>query len=258
MAGPQFSPEWSTYGGNLPSPNDNDGCFPLGMGSGFRGTISLRCLVRQVPHLAHKRPGVESGSSSSRSLSSIPDDSHVIVRTDNMAVVSRINRQGGSRSRTLNRHARQLLVWAQDKFLSLREVHVPQVLNLAADFLSRQKLRSGEWMLNRRMVDQIWERFGKAEVDLFASQESTQCPLRFSLSHPMSLGIDVLARPCPDMKLYAFPPVKLILAVLRRVKTCGLRLLVAPFWPSQRWLSELISLLEGDPWEISVRKDLLY
>ncbi len=35
LAGPQFSPEWSTYGGNLPSLNDNDGCFPLGLGSGF-------------------------------------------------------------------------------------------------------------------------------------------------------------------------------------------------------------------------------
>ncbi len=63
----------STYGGNLPSPKDDDGCFPLGMGSGFRGTTSLRCLVRQVPHLAQKRPGVESSSSSSHSLSSIPD-----------------------------------------------------------------------------------------------------------------------------------------------------------------------------------------
>ncbi len=30
VAGPQFSPEWSTYGGDLLSPNDNDGCFPLG------------------------------------------------------------------------------------------------------------------------------------------------------------------------------------------------------------------------------------
>ncbi len=73
-------------------------------------------------------------------------------------------------------------------------------------------------MLNRRMVDQIWERFGAAEVDLFVSQESTQCPLWFSLSHPTSLGIDALAHPWPDMKLYAFPPVKLIPAVLRRVK----------------------------------------
>ncbi len=68
---------------------------------------------------------------------------HVIVRTDNMAVVSHINRQGGSRSRTLDRLARHLLLWSQDKFLSLRAVHVPGVLNLAADFLSRQKLKGG-------------------------------------------------------------------------------------------------------------------
>ncbi len=34
-------------------------------------------------------------------------------------------------------------------------------------------------------------------------------------------------------------------------------LLVALFWPSQTWFSELVSLLEGDQWEIPVRKDLL-
>ncbi len=45
---------------------------------------------------------------------------HVIVRTENMAVLSHVNRQGGSRSRTLNRHARRLLFWSQNKFLSLR------------------------------------------------------------------------------------------------------------------------------------------
>ncbi len=38
---------------------------------------------------------------------------HVIVRTDNMAVVSHINRQGGSRSRTLDRLARHLLLWSK-------------------------------------------------------------------------------------------------------------------------------------------------
>ncbi len=37
---------------------------------------------------------------------------HIIVRTDNMAVVSHINRQGGSRSRTLDRLARRLLLWS--------------------------------------------------------------------------------------------------------------------------------------------------
>ncbi len=183
---------------------------------------------------------------------------HVIVRTDNMAVVSHINRQGGSRSRTLDRLARHLLLWSQDKFLSLRAVHVPGVLNLAADFLSRQKLKPGEWMLNRQTVSQIWDLFGKAEMDLFASQESSQCPLWFSQSFPTTLGIDAFAHPWPNVSLYAFPPIKLIPAVLCRVKVSGARLLlIAPFWPSQTWFSELTPLLYRPPWEIPIRRDLL-
>ncbi len=135
---------------------------------------------------------------------------HIIVRTDNMAVVSHINRQGGSRSPS------SPLV--PDKFLSLRAVHVPGILNLADDFLSRQKLRLGEWMLNCQTVSQIWDLFGKVEVDLFASQESSQCPLWFSLSFQTTLGIDAFAHPWPNVSLYAFPPIKLIPAVLCRVK----------------------------------------
>ncbi len=101
---------------------------------------------------------------------------------------SHLNRQGGSRSRTLDRLSHRLLLWSQDKFLSLRAVHVPGILNLAADFLSRQELRPGEWVLNRHTVAQIWDLFGEAEVDLFASQESSRCPLWFSLSSPATLG----------------------------------------------------------------------
>ncbi len=118
-------------------------------------------------------------------------------------------------------------------------VHVPGMLNLAAHFLSGQKLRPGEWMLNRKTVSQIWNLFGKAEVDLFASQESSQCPLWFSLSFPKSLGIDALAHPWPNVSLYTFPTAKLIPAVLCRVQVSGARLLlIAPFWPSQTWFSD--------------------
>ncbi len=34
-------------------------------------------------------------------------------------------------------------------------------------------------------------------------------------------------------------------------------LLVAPFWPSQTWFSELVPLLYWLPWEIPIRQDLL-
>ncbi len=183
---------------------------------------------------------------------------HVIVRSENMAVVSHIKRLGGSRSRNLDRLEHRLLLWSQDKFLSLRAVHVPGVLNLAANFLSRQNLRPGEWMLDHQTVAQIWDLFGEAEVDLFASQELSQCPLWFSLSSPATLGIDAFAHPWPNMRLYAFPPVKLIPAVLCRVKVSGVRLLlIAPFWPSQTWFSELVPLLYRPPWEIPIRRDLL-
>ncbi len=63
---------------------------------------------------------------------------HVLVRTDNTAVVSYINHQGGLRSRHLYRLAHQILVWAQGKLLSLRAVYIPGHLNVGADTLSRQ------------------------------------------------------------------------------------------------------------------------
>ncbi len=71
----------------------------------------------------------------------------------------------------------------------------------------------------------VWQ----AQVDLFASQESSQCPLWFSLSFPTTLGIDAFTHPWPNVSLYAFPPIKLIPAVLCRVKVSSARLLlIAP------------------------------
>ncbi len=124
---------------------------------------------------------------------------HIIVRTDDMAVVSQgINRQGGSKSRTLDRLARHLLLWSQDKFLSLRAVHVPGVLNLAADFLSRQKLEPGEWMLNRQTVSQIWDLFGKAEMDLFASTRVIPVPALVLPKFPDDSGHSCVRPPMAD------------------------------------------------------------
>ncbi|KAL0183578.1 hypothetical protein M9458_019274, partial [Cirrhinus mrigala] len=101
---------------------------------------------------------------------------HVLVRTDNTAVVYYINHQGGLHSRPLYKLAHQILVWSQGKLLSLRAVHVPGHLNMGADVLSRQGPRPGEWMLHPEVVKQIWRVFGQAQVDLFATQENAQCP----------------------------------------------------------------------------------
>ncbi|KAL0147482.1 hypothetical protein M9458_057222 [Cirrhinus mrigala] len=140
----------------------------------------------------------------------LPDlrDRHVLVRTDNTSVVSYINHQGGLRSRPLYKLAHQILVWSQDKLLSLRAVYVPGHLNLGADILSRQGPRPGEWMLHPEVVKQIWRVFGPAQVDLFATRENTQCPLWYSLVHPAPLGLDAMVQTWPRLRLghHSSPP----------------------------------------------------
>ncbi|KAL2095682.1 hypothetical protein ACEWY4_007830 [Coilia grayii] len=86
---------------------------------------------------------------------------HVLVRTDNSTVVYYINHQGDTRSL-------RCLRWAHRHLLSLRAVYLPGAANRAADLLSRRGPDPGEWRLNPAVVPAIWERFGRAEVDLFA------------------------------------------------------------------------------------------
>ncbi len=94
---------------------------------------------------------------------------HVLVRTDNTAAVSYINRLGGIRSHRMSQLARHLLLWSHTQFKSLRAVHNPGQLNRAAGALLRQLTFPREWRLHPETIRLIWSRFGEAQVDLFAS-----------------------------------------------------------------------------------------
>ncbi len=111
-------------------------------------------------------------------------------------------------------------------------------------------------MLHTEVVEQIWKKFGRAQVDLFASRETSQCPLWFSLTYPAPL--DAMVQTWPRLRLYAFPPIALLPGVLERDCLDGVRLLlVAPYWLGHPWFADLVGLLEDSPWEIPIRRDLL-
>ncbi|KAL0176731.1 hypothetical protein M9458_029061, partial [Cirrhinus mrigala] len=159
---------------------------------------------------------------------------HVLVHLDSMTVVSYINRQVGLSSKRLFTLVKDLLEWAQLNLCSLRATHVPGRLNQGADMLSRSNVPSGEWTLHPQTVQKIWEVFGKAEVDLFASEDNSHCPIYYSKDR------DALAHDWPNFLLYAFPPTSLIAQVLKRVREQKHKLLlVAPLWRNQHWFSEL-------------------
>uniref|UniRef100_A0AAV2K2P3 ribonuclease H n=1 Tax=Knipowitschia caucasica TaxID=637954 RepID=A0AAV2K2P3_KNICA len=128
---------------------------------------------------------------------------HVMVRSDNTTVVSFLNRQGGTRSPALHRMATVTLLWAALHLLSLRARHVPGARNVGADRMSRGGPLQDEWGLAPRPP----------------------------------LGVDALAHyPWPGGLLYAFPPVRLLPVLLRRIEQERRSvILVAPDNPHARW-----------------------
>lgn len=186
-------------------------------------------------------------------------DRHVMVRSDSTMVVHHINHSGGTRSPRLVFMTHQLLSWAAPRILSLRAMHIPGTRNAVADFLSRQRVQPGEWRLHPEVVEHIWEMFTRAEVDLFASRDTTHCPLWFSLADGSGpLGQDALVHDWPRTLLYAFPPLPLIFPTLLRVLREGHRLLlVAPFWPGRVWFPLLHRLCCSSPVRLPPRRDLL-
>ncbi len=128
----------------------------------------------------------------------------MLIHSDNMSMVSYINHQGGLSSKRLFILVEHLLEWAQLNLCSLRAAHFPGRLNQGGDMLSRSNVPSEEWMLHPQTVRMIWKIFGKAEVDLFNSKDSSHCPTYYSKVR------DALAHDWPNLLLYAFPPIDLI------------------------------------------------
>ncbi len=175
-------------------------------------------------------------------------EKHLLVRTDNTATAAYINHQGGLRSRRMSQLARHLLFWSQKHLRSLRTVHVPGELNRSADELSRQPALPGEGRLHPEVLQLICRSFGDAQVDLFASPDTSHCQLFFSLSEG-TLCTDALAHSWPrGLRKYAIPLVSLLAQTLCKVREDEEQvLLVAPYWPNRTWFPELMLLVTAPP-----------
>ncbi len=199
MAGPRFSPEQGENGCDPPSPYNHDGRINDGLGRGLRRQTGERGMDRRVPFLAHKLPGTQG---------CLPGFDVFSPRSRGASYHSQNGQYGGCvphkpSGRFTVAHPGQACT--QSSPLVPGQVPFFEGSSCSGNtepcgrFSVETEAQAGEWMLNRQTVSQIWDLFGKAEVDLFASQESSQCPLWFSLSFPMTLGIDAFAHPWPNV-----------------------------------------------------------
>ncbi len=149
--------------------------------------------------------------------------------------------------------ARHLLLWTLNHLRSLRATHIPGLLNWAANELSRAAL-PGEWRLHPQTVQLTWRRFGFAQVDLFASPETSHFQLFYSLTEG-TLGTDALVHSWPwGLLKNVSNPVSLLAQTLCKIREDEEQvLLMAPYWN----ISELVPGADAPRDSPSLKKDLL-
>ncbi len=130
MAGPRFSSERGKNWCDSPSPYGHDGRINDGLGSSLRRQTGERGMDRRVPLLAHKLPGTQG---------CLPGFDVFSPRLRGASYHIQDGQHGGCvphkpSGRFTVAHPGQACTpsspWSQYKFLSLRAVHVPGILNL--------------------------------------------------------------------------------------------------------------------------------
>ncbi|KAI2646583.1 hypothetical protein H4Q32_028957 [Labeo rohita] len=116
--------------------NASDGCVSHQLGCSHEWPPRPWSVEQSPSHLAHLLPGDAGRFSSVETLSPGPNRPPCVGSHRQHSGGLLHHHQGGLRSRPLYKLAHQILVWSQDKLLSLRAVHVPGHLNMGADILS--------------------------------------------------------------------------------------------------------------------------
>jgi hypothetical protein len=183
----------------------------------------------------------------------------VLCQSDNTTVVAYVNKQGGTRSWDLCQEAVKLWEFCIQYQITPIAIHLPGVRNQLADLLSRRRVNHNEWTMKPEVCHQIFQTLGTPDLDLFATFQNRKCPVFCSWTWDQrALITDAFRIHWGSVLGYAFPPVKLIPRVLRKIRSDQTTvILIAPRWPRRPWYSDLLSLLVDVPLELPLHEGLL-
>ena len=184
---------------------------------------------------------------------------NILLKMDSMSALTYINRRGGTISPKLNRLAKDLWLWCMERNILLKAQHLRGIYNTIADNESRVMKDRSDWKLNPVIFQQINQRLGPLDVDLFASRLTCQLPDYASWRpDPMAITTDAFTMDWAQVKGYANPPWSLIGRVLVQTRQQQAELvLVAPVWKTQVWYPVLLEMLVEIPLLIPQREDLI-
>lgn len=93
-----------------------------------------------------------------------------MIRTDNKTAEVYINGPSSVLAARILKLAGSLLLWSLMSLYSIRVIYILGKHNWMKDSMSRGGPCHSKCKLNLSLMQARWDRFGKAEVDLFASQ----------------------------------------------------------------------------------------
>ena len=177
-------------------------------------------------------------------------DHSVKMESDNRTTVALINNQGTVKSLLLHNLTCDLLTWCHTRRIRIRAVYLPGILNVLADELSRpDQILHTEWSLDQKVVDGLFQLWGKPHIDLFASKVNLKLPTYVSPTQdPQAFAVDALSIDWRRMYAYAFPPPNLLTKVVHKIQaTLCQVILVTPYWPRMQWFAVVARLAVQPP-----------
>lgn len=181
----------------------------------------------------------------------------ILLRIDNTTAVAYINKMGGIQFPHLNSITRDIWQWCEQRNIWIFASYINTKDNFKADKESRKI--NIEWELSMTAYNQITERFGIPEIDLFASRINNKCELFVSWKcDPESFAVDAFTLNWKEFFFYAFPPFSLILKCLHKIRSDkATGILVFPYWPSQPWWPLIKSMTINELILFDPHKELL-
>lgn len=173
------------------------------------------------------------------------DNCQILLRLDNATAISYVNRMGGIQFPHLTYISKQIWQWCECRKLFVFASYIRSKDNSIADAESRKVHPDIEWELADHAFQYIISRFGKPEIDLFASRINKKCDNYISWERdPDALTVNAFTVPWSKYFFYAFPPFSIILKTLRKIvsdKATGI--VIITMWPSQPWYPLFLSLV---------------
>ena len=189
----------------------------------------------------------------------------VALHFDNSTAKAYLCNQGSTVSLFLSGLACQILSLTDKHGITLIPAHIPNHLNVEADYLSQDQMLP-EWHLLPQVAQAAFHLWGLPEVDLLASSHSTQHQHNYTLESATSSGdlgveciqpsLDVSGKLCVSSScISSSGSVKFL---VEHVKG-QLRwlILVALCWMEAPWLPTVLNMLADIPQQHPIIKDLI-